>query len=439
MLLLLFTRKQFIMAVPSDSGDRLPPPPLPDEFEPPPIPAPLLPHEIRDNLPPLLRRYCPSQQECRLWSAECRSFIHRWLTRVYKGCGRGWSVLDSTARLFLVCTIGLVLLAVLLPRATLWGFAIAGLLVFGWRARRWRDLDRKGRSFVVCGNLASVVALVFAVGGLSGKPGDETRNVSTLSTASDKGTLPNPSPQSTATPVVPRFRYNVTDLGTLGGAESHAEGINNNGQVVGGAWTGGDKPGGHAFLWDSNRGMQDLGTLGGPSSCAKAINNAGQIVGSSDVRFQDSLGDQHAFLWENGRGMQDLGRLATRLCRAYGINKAGQVVGYGSTLDHSTREGTDLHAFQWDAQNGMCDMATHGIRNGWASSINDSGQIVGMTGRSAGPGTVAFLWQAGRRMRELGTLGGDFSWAFCINNVGQAVGLAYTTKWQIPCLPMGSP
>ena len=152
-----------------------------------------VPRDPRDRLPPSLRRYCPSQQQCRLWSANCRSFIHHWLTRVCKGCGLGWLALDSTARLFLVCAVGLVLLAVLLPRVTLWGLATAGLLVFGWRTRRWRDLDRKGRWLVVCGNLASVVALVFAVGGLSGKPRDETPSVNTSSAASDVAASPSDS------------------------------------------------------------------------------------------------------------------------------------------------------------------------------------------------------------------------------------------------------
>jgi probable HAF family extracellular repeat protein len=329
---------------------------------------------------------------------------------------------------FLICAVSLIVLAAAMPAVALWGLIIAALLVFVWRTRRWRDLDRRGRLFVVGGNVAAVVALLLAIGGLSRKPGDETRNTNTFNAAPDEAAPPESSPQSTTSPVAPRFRFTVTDLGTLGGTESHAEGINNRGQVVGGAWTGGDKPG-HAFLWDGVRGMRDLGTLGGPSSSAQAINDAGQIVGGSDVPCQDSLGDEHAFLWEAGRGMQDLGSLGTRLCSAYGINKGGQVVGYGSfTLDHSAREGADLHAFQWDAQNGMCDMATHGIRNGWAFSINDSGQIVGLTGRSAGPGAVAFLWQAGRRMRDLGTLGGANSWAFCINNAAQVVGQADTTS-----------
>lgn len=163
------------------------------------------PRDPRDRLPPYLRRYCPSQQQCRLWSAECRSVLYGWLTRFGKACARSWSVFDSTARLFLFCGVGLALFAVLLPSVTLWGLAIAGLLAFGWRTRRWRELDRRGRSFVVFGNLASVGALTLAMGGLSSKPGDETRNLSTSSAASDKETLYNSSPQSTAeTPAKPQ-------------------------------------------------------------------------------------------------------------------------------------------------------------------------------------------------------------------------------------------
>ena len=53
--------------------------------------------------------------------------------------------------------------------------------------------------------------------------------------------------------------YTIVDLGTLGGATSVALGINNLGQVVGGA----DLATGfrHAFLWDDGV-MTDLGTLG---------------------------------------------------------------------------------------------------------------------------------------------------------------------------------
>ena len=108
-------------------------------------------------------------------------------TRFGKACARGWSALDRTGRLFLVYAVGLVLLMVAMPSVVLSGLAIAGLLVFGWRARRWRALDLTGRSLVVCGNLASMVALSLAIGGSSHKPGDETPMPNTTSTASDKG------------------------------------------------------------------------------------------------------------------------------------------------------------------------------------------------------------------------------------------------------------
>jgi probable HAF family extracellular repeat protein len=278
-------------------------------------------------------------------------------------------------------------------------------------ARGWKALGWKGKLLVVCSAYLAVNLLVVAFVGLDRQPKDE----------------PVGDGHGTAAPQAgPQFRYTVTDLGTLGGETSEAHAINNRGQVVGRAWTGGDKAA-HAFLWDSGRGMQDLGTLGGASSCAEAINDAEQVVGGSDIQCQDSLLNDHAFLWKAGGGMQDLGTLGTRLCSANAINRNGQVVGFGSTLDRSTREGADIHAFQWDAQHGMCDLAAHGVRNGWASGINDAGQVVGVTGRSAGPGAVAFLWEAGRGTRDLGTLGGQESWAFCINNAGQVVGLACTT------------
>ena len=87
---------------------------------------------------------------------------------------------------------------------------------------------------------------------------------------------PATSPQSTA---APRFRYTVTDLGTLGEDTSRANGINNNGQVVGELETSGGIE--HPFLWDGTRGMQDLGGLGKGPGSAIAINDAGQVVGES--------------------------------------------------------------------------------------------------------------------------------------------------------------
>src|SRR6516225_10340329 len=75
-------------------------------------------------------------------------------------------------------------------------------------------------------------------------------------------------------------RYTVTDLGTLGGAQSIAYGINATGQVVGSSHITSAIYSPHAFLWQ-NGTMIDIGTLDGGYSNARAINEAGQIVGDS--------------------------------------------------------------------------------------------------------------------------------------------------------------
>ena len=50
--------------------------------------------------------------------------------------------------------------------------------------------------------------------------------------------------------------------------------------------------------------MHDLGTLGGRNSNAGGINNSGQVVGFADISSRSG----HAFLYSDGQ-MQDLGSL----------------------------------------------------------------------------------------------------------------------------------
>src|SRR5581483_8946967 len=70
----------------------------------------------------------------------------------------------------------------------------------------------------------------------------------------------------------------VTYLGSLGGVESRAFGINAAGRVVGYASRQDGRF--HAFLWDGI--LRDLGTLPNANeSFAYAINDVGQIVGAS--------------------------------------------------------------------------------------------------------------------------------------------------------------
>lgn len=115
-------------------------------------------------------------------------------------------------------------------------------------------------------------------------------------------------------------------IGTLGGDNACAYGINDVGQVVGDA----DRADGtyHAFLWQSGQ-TQDLGTLGGPTSSANAISSTGRVVGESDG--PDGL--SRAFIWESGV-MADLNQRIDPgsgwvLGGAYDINDYGQIVGWG--------------------------------------------------------------------------------------------------------------
>ena len=122
----------------------------------------------------------------------------------------------------------------------------------------------------------------------------------------------------------------MIDLGTLGGLNSHAYGINNNGYVVGRSQFRSNNAAYHAFLYDGAN-MTDLGTLGGTNSHAEAINDLNQVVGCSLI-FGSS--DWHAFIYESGN-LLDLNTLIPSdsgwvLERAYDINNSGQIVGFGS-------------------------------------------------------------------------------------------------------------
>ncbi len=171
--------------------------------------------------------------------------------------------------------------------------------------------------------------------------------------------------------------YTVTGLGTLGGPESFAYGLNNNGQVVGESDTADGSR--RAFLY-SNGSLTDLGTLGGKYSSAYGINDAGQIVGVSDA----SPGGQHAFLFENG-SMTVLGPANTYTI-AYGINAAGQAVGVVST-------GDNLHAAIFD-HGTTVDLDQNSGRDwGYGQAINSSGQVGSIGGAGDGPIRAAIFNQ----------------------------------------------
>ena len=217
------------------------------------------------------------------------------------------------------------------------------------------------------------------------------------------------------------LQYQYHDLGTLGGNESEAHGINAKGWVVGMAQT--TSGASHAFLKrDPTADMEDLDTLGGNYSSANGINAGGWVAGESET----TSGASHAFLKNpDEQNLQDLDTLGGSYSYAYGINdKNNWVVGQSQT------EFQVFHAFlkKPDDQQ-MQDLSTLGGNTSSAFAINAGGSVVGVSDIS--PGTIfshAFLKNPDeQQMHDLFTLGGNFSTAYGINAGGVVVGESETT------------
>ena len=123
----------------------------------------------------------------------------------------------------------------------------------------------------------------------------------------------------------------------LGGQWNTAREINDSGQVIlWGTPTGATSN--HAVFWDGNPldHAIDLGTFGGSESWAYGLNNRGNVVGWAEL--SDST--YHAFVW-NGTAMTDLGTLGGYFSAAFGVNDEGDIVGFA--LDTYG----DTHAVEW--------------------------------------------------------------------------------------------
>ncbi len=206
----------------------------------------------------------------------------------------------------------------------------------------------------------------------------------------------------------------MKDLGTLGGDDSAAFGLNESGQVVGQANSSAGAVD-QAFLWTQSAGMIDLGTLGGAGSAANAINASGQVAGQSDL----ANGFAHAFLWSQIGGLQDLGTLhGGQQSGANAINSAGEIAGWANV-------GNNSHAITWNQSTGMVDLGITASCGSTAFGLNDSGEVVGWFNNSAGCGLTShgFSWTQSGGFTDLGLLsGGQYSFAYGINVTGQIVG-----------------
>jgi len=267
--------------------------------------------------------------------------------------------------------------------------------------------------------------------------------------------------------------WTLTALGTLGGDSSHANAINDAGQIVGAADTNLEYPessggrafslGGrlardpyyaHAFLYADGK-MQDLTVLGGNDSEANAINSSGQVVGQVGGLWG------RPFLYSDGQ-MSNLGYPGGGLSRIVAINASGQIAGLsspdpqigGKNQAAYFRDGklqeinfdeffgkesgavsiTGMNDAGWIIGGSYNFMTRQGYSfiyhpEGWlefigiySSAVNAAGQVVGQG--TAGPNgqlTHAFIYRNGQ-YQELNIFGATYSAARAINASGQVVG-----------------
>ncbi len=263
----------------------------------------------------------------------------------------------------------------------------------------------------------------------------------------------------------PTFTY--VDLGTLGGPESVAMGLNESGQVVGWAMIDGCTAQGHpcrrAFLWEDGV-MTDLGLLAGDEeSVARAINDAGFVVGTSESDVVFGSGTFHAFQWDGA--MSALPDLGLGQSFAHDVNDAGLVAGssndpgtardtavtwlggvvedVGKTEPHSysraygVSEGGVLVGFAWNLfspndailfDGGVWSMigGFGQFQNAEAYDVTDTGYVCGLQAFPSGS-WHACLWTPGGAL-DLGLLAGhDTSELYDVNDAGLAVGRSYDT------------
>ncbi len=198
----------------------------------------------------------------------------------------------------------------------------------------------------------------------------------------------------------------LTDLGTLGGADSQAFAINSTGQIAGDAML---NSGLHHPFTDNGSTMTDLTPSASYAGYANGINAGGQEVGTL---LSGTSGGANAFLYSSGV-LSAVGTLGGAHSSAFGINANGQIAGGADTTNGV------YHAFI-KSGSALTDLGTLGGTSSVAYAINSGGDAAGAAEISGGA-YHAFLYSGGT-MHDLGTLGGSTSYAYALNSLDMVVG-----------------
>lgn len=128
----------------------------------------------------------------------------------------------------------------------------------------------------------------------------------------------------------------LTELGTLGGANSEAMATNLFRQVVGCANVAGDGPV-QAFIYQQGV-MTPIPKLGSGSACANGIDNQGRVVGFEDLGLSDYIGTLYVQgrIVDLNKRLTPADREAWRITSANGINARGEIAANATHKIHGT-------------------------------------------------------------------------------------------------------